>query len=170
MPIAWVAVASRPGELVIFQGHPSWRSMLTFHLRGAALTVGGGVAAGLLSAAIEGSVRVLWVAAAVLVVFAAALGVGALRRRRLTYTITTERLTIQIGLLSRERHECRLERVQNVSFTQSLLERMLGVGTVDFDTAAGAGFEFRFDGVEDPRAVVEDVNRALGGGPPAHSG
>ena len=60
-----------------------------------------------------------------------------------------------------ELHETRLERVQNVRTRQRMLERLLGVGTVDFDTAAGTAYDFSFRGVDDPRGIVRTVNSAL---------
>ena len=86
---------------------------------------------------------------------------GFVRRMRTTYTISSRRLTIRIGLLSRELHECRLERVQNVNATQSILERALAIGSVDFDTAGGSEFDFRFRGVESPQQIVHTVDHAL---------
>ena len=78
-----------------------------------------------------------------------------------TYTITDRRLTIDVGLFARELHETRLERVQNVNSRQSMFERFLGIGTVDFDTAGGVGYGFKFDGVADPHAIVRTVSQAL---------
>jgi uncharacterized membrane protein YdbT with pleckstrin-like domain len=150
-----------PGEEVFFHGHPSWRSMLAFHLRGLFAAILAGVIAGLLTRATGRSVDVPAVAAAVLVVFVLALAWGVLRRLATTYTITNRRLTIHVGLLSSELHETRLERVQNVRCRQRMLERMLRVGTVDFDTAAGTAYDFSFRGVEDPRGIVRTVNAAL---------
>jgi uncharacterized membrane protein YdbT with pleckstrin-like domain len=150
-----------PGEEVFFHGHPSWRSMLAFYLRGLIAAVLAGVIAGLLTRATSGSVEVTWVGAAVLVVFLLVLAWGLLRRLATTYTITNRRLTIRFGLLSREMHETRLERVQNVNTRQRVLERCLGVGTVDFDTAGGAAYDFRFRGVDDPTQIVRTVDRAL---------
>jgi uncharacterized membrane protein YdbT with pleckstrin-like domain len=154
-------VNPEPGENIFFHGHPSWRSMLAFYLRGLALAIVAGVIAGLVTRAAHGSVQVGWVAAAVLVVFVVVLIWGLIRRIATTYTITNRRLTIRSGLLSREMHECRLERVQNVNSRQRVLERMLGIGTVDFDTAAGAAYDFTFRGVEDPGGIVRTVNTAL---------
>jgi uncharacterized membrane protein YdbT with pleckstrin-like domain len=51
--------------------------------------------------------------------------------------------------------------VQNVNARQSVLERLLGVGTVDFDTAGGVGYDFTFHGVANPREIVRTVDRAL---------
>jgi uncharacterized membrane protein YdbT with pleckstrin-like domain len=136
--------------------------MLDLHLKGFLLAVAVGVIAGLASAVAEGTVRVLWVVAAVLAVTAVVLLAGLTRRQATTYTITSERLTIRLGLLSCELHETRLERVQNVTLRQSLGERMLGIGTVDFDTAGSAGFDFAFRGVAGPQHIVRTVDRALG--------
>jgi uncharacterized membrane protein YdbT with pleckstrin-like domain len=154
-------VDPEPGEQVFFHGHPSWRSMLAFYLRGLLAAVLAGVIAGIVTRLAGGSVEVVWVAAAVLVVFLVVLAWGLIRRVATTYTITNRRLTIRTGLLSRELHECRIERVQNVNTRQRLLERVLGIGTVDFDTAAGAAYDFSFRGVEDPGGIVRTVNAAL---------
>ena len=59
-----------------------------------------------------------------------------------------------------EIQETRLERVQNVNYEQSALQRMLQVGDVDFDTAAGDDYNFIFVGVADPAEVVDMVDRA----------
>ena len=75
-----------------------------------------------------------------------------------TYTITNRRLTIRTGLLSREMHETRLERVQNVNSRQRLLERLLRVGTVDFDTAGGASYDFKFRASTHPHQIVRTVD------------
>ncbi len=122
-----------------------------------------GVIAGLASAVASGHVQVGWVIVAVVAVCAAVAITGLLRRRSTTYTITNQRLTIQMGLLSRELHETQLARVQNVTTRQSALERVLGVGTVEFDTAGEAGFDFAFSGVTDPRAIVHTVHGVLHG-------
>ena len=135
--------------------------MLAFYIRGLVVAIIAGVSAGLVTRATGRSVNVAWVTAAVLIVFLVMLAWGFVRRVATTYTITNRRLTIRSGLLSRELHECRLERVQNVNTRQRMLERMLGIGTVDFDTAAGAAYDFSFRGVEDPGRIVRTVNAAL---------
>ena len=148
-------------EQVFFEGHPSWRSMLGLHLKGLLAAILAGVLAGLITAVASGSVSVLWVIAAVLAVFVIVSVIALYRRRRTTYKITNQRLTIQTGVASRELHETRLERVQNVNSRQSMLERLLGVGTVDFDTAGSASFDFSFRGVAHPDRIVRTVDRAL---------
>jgi uncharacterized membrane protein YdbT with pleckstrin-like domain len=155
------AVDPEPGEVVFFHGHPSWRSMAAFYLKGLLAAVVAGVIAGLAGVAGDTHVHVAWVILAVSVVFAAVLGLGLVRRMGTTYGITNQRLTIETGILSRDVHQTRLARVQNVNARQSLWERMLRVGTVDFDTAAESGYDFSFRGVGNPRAIVRTVDRAL---------
>ncbi|HEY8625072.1 MAG TPA: PH domain-containing protein [Solirubrobacteraceae bacterium] len=150
-----------PGEEVFFHGHPSWRAMLAFYAKGLAISILAGAVAGIITAIASGHVEAGWVIAVVLAVFIVGLAVAQLGRLQTTYTITNQRLTIQTGLLSRELHETRLERVQNVNVRQSLPERMLRIGDVDFDTAAGAEYDFSFRGVGDPRRIVHTVDRAL---------
>jgi uncharacterized membrane protein YdbT with pleckstrin-like domain len=149
------------GEQVLFHGHPSWRSMLRFHLSGLLWAILAGVVAGLVSSAAWGHVSTAWVAAAVLAVLGPGIVGGVIRRRRTTYTVTDRRLTIAIGLLAREVHETRLEQIQNVRSSQPALDRLLGVGTVTFDTAGGAAFDFAFRGVARPREIARTVDQVL---------
>jgi uncharacterized membrane protein YdbT with pleckstrin-like domain len=154
-------VDPEPGEEVFFHGHPSWRALFAFYARGLAVSIVAGALAGIVTAIASGHVEAGWVIAVVLVVFLVGLAIAQLKRLQTTYTITNQRLTIQSGLLSRELHETRLERVQNVNVRQSLPERLLRIGDVDFDTAAGAEYDFSFRGVGDPRQIVHTVDRAL---------
>lgn len=164
-PIAGAAVTLRavdpePGEQVFFHGHPSWRSMLDLYLKGLLIAVIAGAIVGVSTRAGSHEVNVGLVIVAVLAVYGLVLMIGLIRRIRTTYTISSRRLTIDCGLLSRDLQETRLDRVQNVNYTQTMLERVLRIGTVDFDTAAGAAFDFKFRGVAEPHAIVRTVDRA----------
>jgi uncharacterized membrane protein YdbT with pleckstrin-like domain len=154
-------VHPEPGEQIFFHGHPSWRSILGFYVKGILLAVLAGALAGVITRGSSRSIGVGWVVAVVLVVFVLVLLAGLLKRLQTTYTITDRRLTIDTGILSRELHETRLERVQNVNCRQSLPERLLMVGTVDFDTAGGSEYDFEFRGVASPRQIVRTVSQAL---------
>ena len=147
--------------------------MTAFYAKGLLASVAAGVVAGLVSALASGQVEVGWVIAVVLVAFVALIAGGQIKRIQTTYAITNQRLTIETGLFSRDLHQTRLERVQNVNSRQSLGERILRIGTVDFDTAAETEFDFSFHGVGDPRGIVRTVDRALhelGGGPAERAG
>jgi uncharacterized membrane protein YdbT with pleckstrin-like domain len=62
-----------------------------------------------------------------------------LRWRSRTYTITTHRLITRAGILSRTGHDLPLARVNNVSYSRSLADRMFGCGTLYVQTAAEGG-------------------------------
>jgi uncharacterized membrane protein YdbT with pleckstrin-like domain len=154
-------VDPEPGENVFFHGHPSWRSILGFYVKGIAGAVLVGALVGVITRISSGKVSVAGVAITVVALCALVLIAGLIKRVQTTYTITNRRLTIDAGIFSRELHETRLARVQNVGTHQTLLDRILRVGTVDFDTAAEAGFDFAFRGVSNPHAIVRTVDQAI---------
>jgi uncharacterized membrane protein YdbT with pleckstrin-like domain len=141
------------GEHEIFSGHPSWRSILGFHTTGLILAV---VAGGIVGAV--GSVGVgIAVFAAILVV---TIFIGFLRRIGTNYKITNRRLYIKRGIIARKTQEANLQRVQNVNTNQSAFQRVLQIGTVDFDTAGTGDADFAFRGVAQPEKVVRAVDAA----------
>ncbi len=142
-----------PGEHLIFEGHPSWRSIIGFYLKGLVL-----VAIAAVIAYFASSTGTAVVAGLVLLLIV--LGLGYLKRLFTTYTITDHRLHIRRGIISRAEQQTLVNRVQNVNTHQSVLQRMLLIGNVDFDTAAGDDYEFSFDGVAQPHDVVDAVHRA----------
>ena len=142
-----------PGESIIYEGHPSWRSILGYYIKGLLGALALAVVGYFLDGIGLGVGFLLLVIALVLVA-------GFIRRFATVYMITTERLRIKHGIVARHVQQTDIERVQNVNTNQSVLERMLQVGTVDFDTAGSGDSDFRFAGVEDPEEVVAAVDRA----------
>ena len=51
-----------------------------------------------------------------------------------TYTITDELLTIKEGLLKITENDCYLYKIQDVTLTRTLMERMFGLGTITCHT------------------------------------
>src|SRR3954453_10935064 len=149
-----------PGETTIFEGHPSWRSILGFYLKGLLVVILAGAIAAGVSKVAEDEVKTGWVATAAIVLLVVVVVAGYLRRMATKYTITTNRLTIRRGILSRAEQHSRVDRIQNVTTNQSVLQRLLRVGTVEFDTAAGEDDELKFAGVASPHDVVEAVRKA----------
>jgi uncharacterized membrane protein YdbT with pleckstrin-like domain len=154
-----VTVNLSEGEQIIFQGHPSWRAIIGFYLKGVVIAIVLGIIAKLIGAS---GFEVFLV---VLVVIAVTVLTGFIKRWATTYTITTRRLNIKRGIVSREIQETRLERVQNVNTSQSVYQRLMRIGDVDFDTAASGGdYDFIFYGVAEPQDVVHAVDQATGAG------
>ena len=149
-----------PGETTIFEGHPSWRSILGFYIKGLVIVIiAGAIAAGVTKVAND-EVQGSWIAVAAVVVLVAVVVIGYLKRIATTYTITTNRLVIRRGIISRAEQHSRVDRIQNVTTNQSVLERLLRVGTVEFDTAAGEDDELKFSGASSPHDVVDAVRQA----------
>src|SRR5215216_5294816 len=141
-----------PGEQIVFEGRPVWRSILSFYLSGLVGAIVIGVIVGIASSTLG---VVAWLA-----LFALVLLVGFIRRVETRYTITNQRLRIQRGTLSKSVQQTRIERVQNVNTHQTVFDRLLRVGKVDFDTAGTDDSDFTFAGVGSPHRVVEAVDRA----------
>jgi uncharacterized membrane protein YdbT with pleckstrin-like domain len=143
----------QPGEKVIYQGHPSWRAILGFYLKGTLIAAAVGVIVTLIDSTGLG-----------LLAFAAIVGItilaGLIKRVATVYTITDRRLNIKRGIVARKVQETRLQRVQNVNYTQSVYERVMQIGDIDFDTAGTDDSDFVFAGVAQPEQVVEQVDRA----------
>jgi uncharacterized membrane protein YdbT with pleckstrin-like domain len=142
-----------PGEEIVFEGHPSWRAILGFYIVGFVAALAAGIVIGIVGGTAPGI-------GGLVVVLAIIVLVGFVRRIGTHYLVTTERLRIRRGILSRRVQQTQLERVQNVNTSQSFLERVLQVGTVDFDTAGTDDSDFTFRGIADPEHVVAAVDRA----------
>jgi uncharacterized membrane protein YdbT with pleckstrin-like domain len=113
------------------------------------------------SQVVEDEVKPGWVAIAAIAALLVLLLVGWLKRIATDYMITDRRLVIRRGILSRHIDQTRVDRVQNVTSSQSFLQRILRVGTVDFDTASNEPTNtFAFRGVSDPQGVVRKVDQA----------
>jgi uncharacterized membrane protein YdbT with pleckstrin-like domain len=140
-------------ERVVFEGHPSWRALLSFYVP----AVAGALVAAVVVALVADVALALLVAA---VLIGAALLYGLVKRMATVYMVSSQRLYIRQGIVAKRAQQTRIDRVQNVNTEQSVLDRVLRVGTVDFDTAGSDDSEFRFVGIADPDAVVSAVDRA----------
>jgi uncharacterized membrane protein YdbT with pleckstrin-like domain len=144
----------QPGERILYEGHPSWRAILDFYLKGILLTA---VICAIFQFITDetGTTTLLAIVGVSLTIL-----IGFVRRVATRYTITDRRLNIKRGIISRTIQETRLERVQNVNYQQGVFQRILQIGDVDFDTAAGDDYNFTFSGVSDPADVVHRVDEA----------
>lgn len=97
----------------------------------------------------EGGRIGLLLVAAILLYHGLRYGVHPLLRWRCTeYVLTGERLLMRWGILTRERRDLPLNRINDHTMTQSLLDRLLGSGTLTIDS------------VGDQRAVLAGVPAA----------
>jgi uncharacterized membrane protein YdbT with pleckstrin-like domain len=99
-----------------------------------------------------------------------ALGAGAvlwlvLSTRRLfawwftNYVLTTERIIVRAGMIARTGTEIPLENINNVLFSQKVIERLLGYGDVLVESAGQTG-QSRLMDIPDPEAFQSEIYRA----------
>jgi uncharacterized membrane protein YdbT with pleckstrin-like domain len=142
-----------PGEEIVFEGHPSWRGVLSFYMKGLGIALLVGL---IFFFAVSTGIGIL----AFAVIMALVIVVGLIRRMATRYIISTERLNIRTGILSKHVQQTSIDRVQNVNTEQTFLDRILRVGAVDFDTAGTDDSDFTFRGVSNPSGIVAAVDRA----------
>lgn len=94
------------------------------------------------------------------ILFVPAFGVGLvviagayLRLTNTAYVISTESVYKKTGVLSRTVTDIGHEKIQDTSYSQSVVGRYFGFGTVEISTAGGSGVEMRLAYVPDPLAV-----------------
>jgi uncharacterized membrane protein YdbT with pleckstrin-like domain len=122
-------------EEVVLRLHPHWKVLvlpvLAFLLLAAAT--------GFAIARIDSTAAELAVVVVALLLLYWLTIVPFLRWRTTHFVITTHRVLLRRGILSRSGRDIPLSRVNDVSFQHSLLERMLGCGTLVVESAGERG-------------------------------
>jgi membrane protein YdbS with pleckstrin-like domain len=138
-PMAFSEKLLGQGEHVVLHLRTHWKaligSVLVFLVM--CLAVGAGVGV-LVPMVAEGSRQILtWVIVGLAVVLFVALSLlPFMRWWTTTFTITNRRLITRRGILNKSGHDLPLIRINNVEYQRSLLDRMLGCGTLTLTTAA----------------------------------
>jgi len=115
------------------------------------------VAAGAVAAVVvawpQGPVDVVWVLLGVLALSALWLAARVLRRRATCVVVTSARLVRRSGILGRRGLDIRLERINEVSYQQSLVERVIGSGNLMVEMGGERGVVV-FDHMRRPASVA----------------
>jgi hypothetical protein len=77
------------------------------------------------------------------------------------YTVTTERVRIRRGLLSKDHEDIELIRIQDIDHSQQFTERMVNIGDVVLHSTDASIGEVRLRNVSDPDEVHEIIRRAM---------
>lgn len=139
----------RPQERVIYKGNPHWTGLLGFYFKGIGLvTVAGVLCLGLSKAGMFG---LAWPILLFIVGYAAVYGIGRLLISSTQYSVSTRRIIKRWGIVHKHQEEASIQRIQNITVNVSLLDRLLRIGAIDFDTAAVEDTnQLRFWGVKRP--------------------
>ena len=76
------------------------------------------------------------------------------------FVLTTDRLIYRKGVLSRQGREIPLERLNDVSFTQTLFQRMLRAGDLLVESAGEQG-QSDFGHFANPQDIQNEIHRAI---------
>ena len=127
------------GERFVLRLHPHWKTVLRPLLLLLVIVV---VAVVLLVILPAGhNMNLVRLGIGVLAVVAALIwtAVPLLRWRTTTYELTTRRLRLRRGILSRQGRDFPLIRISDVSFSHGLIDRMLGCGKLVVESAGEHG-------------------------------
>jgi len=126
--------ASRiPAEKEILSFHPSWRGMFDWYVKRAIVAVL--VCAVVFLLYSVGAFGIIWFILAIILSIGVLIGGGRLERQFTTYKVTNRRVSETTGILSRRTESALLSEITNTTVTQRVIERMLGAGSLAFDTA-----------------------------------
>ena len=108
--------------------HPHWKVLLGPVIFGVLIIAAAAAVTAVIPAgAHAGTERLVVLAAAVLLLLTAVLR-PVLRWKTTTYELTTGRLRVREGIITRRGRDIPLTRVSDVSFTRSLFDRVVGAG------------------------------------------
>ncbi len=124
-------------ERVVLHLHPHWKALVApvFWLAATVVAVG---AAWVFLPGWPGTVLLGFTAVGAVVVAVLAFWPW-LRWRTTHYVFTDERVILREGIISRQGRDIPLGRVNDVSFSHGLVERMLGCGTLTIESAGERG-------------------------------
>lgn len=126
-----------------------------------------GLRAALLPALVALVTRESWFAVVAILVFLLTLISAVVRYATFEYRLDVEELVTREGILNRQERRIPVNRIQDLSFEQSLLRRALGLVVVSVETASGKGAEARLDSLarRDAERMREALYRARGVSP-----
>ncbi len=145
------------GETLVWKGRPSWRSMVSFYIKWGIPSLIPLVVIVLVREFTDQDWPI-WVGIVITLILLVLVALIAwFTRLDQQFTVTSHRLIIRHGILSRREQSAHIDRVQNVSTRQTFVDRLLKVGSVDFDTAGTDDYEFIFAGVNHPQQLRETI-------------
>ncbi|MGC1676394.1 MAG: PH domain-containing protein [Candidatus Binataceae bacterium] len=144
-------------EYMLAKIHPSMWRYANSMVVGGALIVGGAI---MLGKNLQTQPK-LW-PAGFLVMGAGVIAIinAMIQRRRQSWTVTSDRIMEQHGIIATSRREMELADIRSVEVSKRVMQRMLGLGDVTIASAASADYAIRLLDVADPDGIAETVRKA----------
>jgi uncharacterized membrane protein YdbT with pleckstrin-like domain len=96
----------------------------------------------------------------VLIAWAVWLGLKYLQWRMTYFVVTSRRVIYRSGVISKRGVEIPLERINNINFHQRLIDRIIGAGDLDIESAGKDG-QSHFDFIRHPDGVQHEIYRQM---------
>ena len=142
-------------EDIVLDLHPHW-----WFFAGPAAALVASLALVIAVAAKTDNRAVLLAVGALAVLMLLWFAVRYLRWATTNFVVTTDRLIYRSGVLAKHGREIPLERVNDISFNQSIFERMIGAGDLVIESAGERGQE-PFTDVARPARVQNEIYRQM---------
>ena len=84
-----------------------------------------------------------------------------MRQKLIRYSLTDTTLEIDRGLISRTTQNIPLRRVQDVTVSSTLFQRLLGYGDISIDNASEDGGRVVLDNVDSPRKYADQILKQM---------
>ena len=144
-----------PGEQIVMHKHPHWK-MLVVPVVVLLLVVGSGT---FVAALVSSQSWAQWAWLALGVVGIGLVGwltvAPVLRWRTTHFVVTTRRVLVREGVLARHGIDIPMSRINSVQFRHTVIERLLGCGTLIIESASDEPLEFDdVPGVERVHALL----------------
>jgi membrane protein YdbS with pleckstrin-like domain len=144
-----------PSEHVVIHKHPHWKMLLVPVLVLLVAVGGGAYLAALVSDQSWASIAWIALAAVVLVLVGWLTLAPVVRWRTTHFIVTSDRVMYRIGVFKRTGLDIPMSRINSVRFEHSLLDRLLGCGTLIIESASDEPLEFEdIPGVERVHALL----------------
>jgi membrane protein YdbS with pleckstrin-like domain len=101
-----------------------------------------------------------WIVALVFLAWAAWLVLKYFQWVMTYFVVTSRRVIYRTGVLSKKGVEIPLERINNINFHQRLIDRIIGAGDLDIESAGKDG-QSHFDFVRHPDGVQHEIYRQM---------
>src|SRR4051812_39935097 len=101
-----------------------------------------------------------YLVALMVIAWAVWLGLKYLSWARTYFVVTNQRVVYRTGVIARRGAEIPLDRVTNINFTQRMLERVIGAGNLEIQSAGEQGTT-SFDFVRHPDGVQQEIYRQM---------
>lgn len=146
------------GEEVVLDLRPHWIALLKPLLWTIVIAAVTGIVWVKAGGDVQDEIRIAIVALAFILWLPLA-AVPAVRWRFTLFVLTNERVITRSGVIAKHSKEIPLETINDVTFGQRIIERMIGAGDLIVESAGESG-QNRFTDIRHPEAVQLEIYRA----------